>query len=193
MTHLRKRLASGFRLVKMRLYSPDSLTVSSSAGRQSYQILVVPPSRRRRVGRRPCSGSPMSRMSHTSLATNHGSPSFMTARTGLSSNLNSVGKSCRLCALRHLFGWHNLFLFRGLARHGYETARRAAGPSAGLDREPFPDRPSSVTGDGANKYGNICASFALRRWTPSARGSRAPRKRTCTNGALVRMSVFCCF
>src|SRR5271166_1530950 len=41
-------------------------------------------------------GSSRSRISHTSLATNHGSPSFMTVLTQLSSNLNSVGSPADL-------------------------------------------------------------------------------------------------
>ena len=149
-------------------------------------------SRPRRAGRPPCSGSRVIENLAHILGDEPWLAVFHDGANRAFVELEFGRQSWRLCALRHLFEWHNLFLFSGLARHGYETARRAAGPSAGLDREPFPDRPSSVTGDGANKYGNFCASFALRRWTPSARGTRAPRKRTCTNGALVRMSVFCC-
>src|SRR5271166_7082260 len=75
----------------MRLYKPDSLTVSNSRGPAVVRILVVPVSSSSSLST-ALLGSPMSRMSHISLATNQASPSLTTVRTRLVSNVNSTGR-----------------------------------------------------------------------------------------------------
>ena len=78
-------------------YRPDSLTVSICCCPPGVQTSAFPrwsSSSRLTV----MLGSSRSRISLTSLATNHGSPSFTTVRTELSSNRNSVGKPATLSA-----------------------------------------------------------------------------------------------
>src|ERR1700677_70300 len=90
-THFRKSLALGLRLVKIRLYRPDSLTVSNSRGPAVVPTVAEPlSSSSSRLT--AMLGSAMPRISHTSLATNQAWPSFAIVRTRAVSNSNSTGR-----------------------------------------------------------------------------------------------------
>jgi hypothetical protein len=126
-----------------------------------------------------------------SLATNHGSPSFMTTRTGLSWNLNSVGSPADF-ALSAISSNGITFSF-SVAWRAMDRRRRAARlalrPGWIGNHFPIALRACGAT---ARTTTGIVAVLSHLAGGRVRRAVRALRASGCTNGALVRMSVFCC-
>ena len=97
-THFRKRLASGFRLVNTSEYRPNSFTVSIAWGPPGVPTLLVSFSSSSTSADGHAGVGVFKNLAHV-LGQNQASPSFMMTRTWFSSNLNSVGKSTTFVAL----------------------------------------------------------------------------------------------
>src|SRR5271166_541332 len=180
-THFRKRLASGFRLVKMRLYSPDSLIALRFCGPPGVSVVTTPfsSSSKSAIASR---GLAMPRISHTSLATNQGSPSFTMVRTRLSSNVNSTGRFFGFAAESAISSKGiNTFLVKGLPldqESGQEAWARALPHD--WPRRDCLGREGSVGGNGANENREMESIFAPNRRAEGrachSEGSGEPRR-----------------